>query len=109
MSDNNAVKKAAKKTNVTSKSTAKTKSVQTKAKKAETVQVDAEQTKAVTTDVGQAKDKQTKSKATNATTKSKSIKLDELVPFKEHPYKVIDDNSMDELARYSEPVDCPSC
>ena len=102
MSDNKAVKKTAKKTNLTSKGTAKSKAVQAKAKKAETLQVEAEQTKteqAVSeqTTVEQAKDKQSKCKSTNATTKSKSIKLDELVPFKEHPYKVIDDDSMDEL------------
>ena len=40
-----------------------------------------------------------KSKGTSATQKPKSliIKLDELVPFDNHPYKVIDDDSMDEL------------
>lgn len=96
MSDNNAVKKTAKKTNVTSKSTAKTKAVQAKAKKAETVQVEAEQTKAVTTDVEQAKDKQTKSKATTSTQKAKSLNLkpDQLVPFDNHPYNCF---SSDEL------------
>ena len=38
-----------------------------------------------------------KTQATNATTKPKSIKLDELVPFDNHPYKVVDNDSMDEL------------
>lgn len=40
-----------------------------------------------------------KSKGAYATQKPKSliIKLDELVPFDNHPYKVIDDDSMDEL------------
>lgn len=40
-----------------------------------------------------------KSKGAYATQKLKSliIKLDELVPFDNHPYKVIDDDSMDEL------------
>ena len=114
MSDNNAVKKTAKKTNVTSKSTAKTKAVQTKAKKAETVQVEAEQamieqpkveqveteqTKVVQTDVEHTKDKQAKGKATSELQKPKSLKVkpEQIVPFDNHPYKVIDDDSMDEL------------
>ena len=98
MSDNKAVKKTAKKTNVTD-SKAKTKAVQTKAKKAETAQVEVEPTKVVTTDVEQAKDKQTKSKATATTQKPKSLNLkpDQLVPFDNHPYKVVDNDSMDEL------------
>ena len=109
MSDNKAVKKTAKKPNVTSKSTAKTKAVQTKAKKAETVQVEAEQaktkqavaeqTKFEQTDVEQTKDKQAKDKAVPAPQKPKSLKVkpEQLVPFDNHPYKVIDDDSMDEL------------
>ena len=40
---------------------------------------------------------QPKAKTTNATSKPKSIKLDELVPFDNHPYKVLDNDSMDEL------------
>lgn len=99
MSDNNAVKKIAKKTNVTSKSTAKTKAVQVKSKKTETVLVETEQTKPVTTDVEQAKDKQTKSKATATAQKPKPLNLkpDQLVPFDNHPYKELDNDSMDEL------------
>ena len=104
MSDNKAVKKTAKKTNVTSKGTAKSKAMQAKAKNAETLQVEAEQTKteqAVSeqTTVEQAKDKQTKDKAVPAPQKLKSLKAkpEQLVPFDNHPYKVIDDDSMDEL------------
>lgn len=43
------------------------------------------------------KAEQTKAQVPNATTKPKSIKLDELVPFDNHPYKVVDNDSMDEL------------
>ena len=108
---NNAVKKAAKKTNVTSKGTAKTKVVQAKAKKAETVQVEAEQTKTEqavaeqTTveqvDVEQAKDKPIKAKGTSEPQKLKSLKAkpEQLVPFDNHPYKVLDNDSMDELVK----------
>ncbi len=53
-------------------------------------------TKAEPTAVAQAA---VKSKGTPAVQKPKSliIKLDELVPFEDHPYKVIDNDSMDEL------------
>lgn len=53
-------------------------------------------TKAEPTAVAQAA---VKSKGTPAAQKPKSliIKLDELVPFEDHPYKVIDNDSMDEL------------
>ena len=53
-------------------------------------------TKAESTAVAQAA---VKSKGTPAAQKPKSliIKLDELVPFEDHPYKVIDNDSMDEL------------
>ena len=114
MSNGKAVKKTAKNSEGNMNSMAEAKAVQTKAKKAKTAQVEAEQTKVEQikteqieveqTDVGQAdsrqaKDKQTKSKGTPAAQKPKSliIKLDELVPFDNHPYKVIDNDSMDEL------------
>ncbi len=47
------------------------------------------------------KPSQTKAQATNSTTKPKSlnIKLDDLVPFEDHPYKVLDNDSMDELVK----------
>ena len=69
MSNSKAVKKTAKKSDETSNSKSKTKPAQHKAQ------------------------------ATNGTTKPKSlsIKLDELVPFEDHPYKVLDNDSMDEL------------
>lgn len=53
-------------------------------------------TKAEQTAVAQAA---VKSKGTPAAQKPKSliIKLDELVPFEDHPYKVLDNDSMDEL------------
>ena len=62
MSNSKAVKKTAKKSDETSNSKSKTKPAQHKAQ------------------------------ATNGTTKPKSlsIKLDELVPFEDHPYKVLD-------------------
>lgn len=111
MSDNKAFKKTAKKPNVTSKSTAKTKAVQAKSKQAETVQVEAEQTKTEqavaeqTTveqvDIEQAKNKQAKGKATSEPQKLKSLKAkpEQLVPFDNHPYKVFDNDSMDELVK----------
>lgn len=111
MSDNKAVKKTAKKPNVTSKSTAKTKAVQAKSKQAETVQVEAEQTKTEqavaeqTTveqvDIEQAKNKLAKGKATSEPQKLKSLKAkpEQLVPFDNHPYKVFDNDSMDELVK----------
>lgn len=69
MSNSKAVNKTAKKSDETSNSKSKTKPAQHKAQ------------------------------ATNGTTKPKplSIKLDELVPFEDHPYKVLDNDSMDEL------------
>ena len=71
MSNSKAVKKTAKKSGGNMNSKAKTKTAQPK-----------EQT-------------------SNATTKPKtlSIKLDELVPFEDHPYKVLDNDSMDELVK----------
>ncbi len=71
MSNSKAIKKTAKKSECNMNSKAKTKPAQTKAQ------------------------------ATNATTKPKSlnIKLDELIPFEDHPYKVIDNDSMDELVK----------
>ena len=67
MSNNKASNKAAKKPDGTSNNKTKTKAAQPKAQ------------------------------AANATSKPKSIKLDELVPFDNHPYKVVDNDSMDEL------------
>ena len=71
MSNSKAVNKTAKKSDETSNSKSKTKPAQHKAQ------------------------------ATNGTTKPKSlsIKPDELVPFEDHPYKVIDNDSMDELVK----------
>ena len=37
--------------------------------------------------------------ATNQKPKSLIIKLDELVPFEDHPYKVVDNDSMKELVK----------
>ena len=73
---------------------AKTKARQTKAKKAETDQVEAEQNVAEQTMVEQV---DSKMKSTLQKPKSHIIKLDELVPFDNHPYKVTDDDNMDEL------------
>ena len=106
MNDAKAVKKPAKNSEGKVNGKAEAKTVQTKAKKANAVQVEAEQTKAEQAvaeqtaveqvDVEQTKDKSTKSKGSVAP-KSHKLKLDELVPFDNHPYKVIDDDSMDEL------------
>ena len=81
------------------RSKAKTKAKQTKAKKAETDQVEAEliiteQAVAEQTAVEQV---ESKVKSTLQKPKSHIIKVDELVPFDNHPYKVIDDDSMYEL------------
>lgn len=99
-----AVKKTAKNSEGNMNSKAEAKAVQTKAKKAKAAQIEAEQTKteqnvAEQTSVEQAKDKQTKSKGNSEIQSPKSLKLkpEQLVPFDNHPYKVIDDDSMDEL------------
>ena len=109
MSNGKAVKKTAKNSEGNMNGKAEAKAVQTKAKKANAVQVEAEQTKVEQikteqTDVGQAdsgqaKDKQTKRKENSEIQSPKSLKLkpEQLVPFDNHPYKVIDNDSMDEL------------
>lgn len=72
------------------------KAVKKTAKNSEGIVNGKAEAKAVQTAVAQAA---VKNKGTPATQKPKSliIKLDELVPFEDHPYKVIDDESMDEL------------
>ena len=104
MNDAKAVKKSAKNSEDKVNGKADAKAVQTKAKKANAVQVEAEQTKtkqtvAEQTTIEQTKDKQAKVKATSEPQKLKSLKVkpEQLVPFDNHPYKVIDDDSMDEL------------
>ena len=104
MNDAKAVKKSAKNSEGKVNGKAEAKAVQTKVKKAKATQVEAEQTKAEQavaeqTAVEQTKDKQAKAKATSEPQKPKSIKVkpEQLVPFDNHPYKVIDDDSMDEL------------
>ena len=104
MNDAKAVKKSAKNSEDKVNGKAEAKAVQTKAKKANAVQVKTEQTKteqtvAEQTAVEQIKDKQAKAKATSEPQKLKSLKAkpEQLVPFDNHPYKVIDDDSMDEL------------
>ena len=100
MSKNNEVKTTDTEFDLSVRSKAKTKAKQTKEKKANAVQVEAEliiteQAVAEQTAVEQA---ESKVKSTLQKPKSHIIKLDELVPFDNHPYKVIDDDSMDELA-----------
>ena len=104
MSKNNEVKTTDTEFDLSVRSKAKTKAKQTKAKKAETVQVEAEQTTigqvaTEQTAVEQTKDNQAKVEAASEPRKPKSLKVkpEQLVPFDNHPYKVIDDDSMDEL------------
>lgn len=72
------------------------KAVKKTAKNSEGIVNGKAEAKAVQTAVTQAV---VKSKGTPATQKPKSliIKLEELVPFEDHPYKIIDNDSMDEL------------
>ena len=99
MSKNNEVKTTDTEFDLSVRSKAKTKAKQTKAKKAETGQVEAEQTKTEQAVAEQTTVEQAESKVKSTLQKPKShvIKVDELVPFDNHPYKVIDDDSMDEL------------
>ena len=99
MSKNNEVKTTDTEFDLSVRSKAKTKAKQTKEKKANAVQVEAEliiteQAVAEQTAVEQA---ESKVKSTPQKPKSHIIKVDELVPFDNHPYKVTDDDSMDEL------------
>lgn len=99
MSKNNEVKTTYTEFDLSVRSKAKTKAKQTKAKKAETDQVEAELIKTEQAVAEQTAVEQAESKVKSILQKPKShiIKLDELVPFDNHPYKVIDDDSMDEL------------
>ena len=94
MSKNNEVKTTDTEFDPSVRSKAKTKAKQTKTKKAETQPVEAEQNVVEQTMVEQV---ESKVKSILQKPKSHIIKLDELVPFDNHPYKVIDDDSMDEL------------
>ena len=99
MSKNNEVITTDTEFDLSVRSKAKTKARQTKANKAETDQVEVEliiteQAVAEQTAVEQV---ESKVKSTPQKPKSHIIKVDELVPFDNHPYKVTDDDSMDEL------------